>query len=198
MIALAAGPSVPLAFLAGLVSFLSPCVFPLIPAYAAYLGGRAGGPALATVDGPVLEENAVRVPVIANGIAFVAGFGLGWSGGLVSDRFFDVSIHGINKKPWMQTVVDRIITVESNGDQKAKNKRSSAMGPGQFLDQTWLDLIRTHRPRKAATDWPKHCSGTTWPGPFHSSPVCWGFQRRQPARTWSTSSRRPFAGAFRT
>jgi hypothetical protein len=79
-------------------------------------------------------------------IAFVAGFGLGWSGGLVSDRFFDVSIHGINKKPWMQTVVDRIITVESNGDQKAKNKRSSAMGLGQFLDQTWLDLIRVHRP----------------------------------------------------
>ena len=76
MIALAAGPSVPLAFLAGLVSFLSPCVFPLIPAYAAYLGGRAGGSALATADGPALEENAVRVPVIANGIAFVAGFSL--------------------------------------------------------------------------------------------------------------------------
>ena len=67
MIALAAGPSVPLAFLAGLVSFLSPCVFPLIPAYAAYLGGRAGRPALATADGPSLGDNAVRVPVIANG-----------------------------------------------------------------------------------------------------------------------------------
>ena len=76
MIALAAGPSVPLAFLAGLVSFLSPCVFPLIPAYAAYLGGRAGGPVLATAEGPALEENSVRVPVIANGIAFVAGFSL--------------------------------------------------------------------------------------------------------------------------
>lgn len=35
------GPSYPLAFLAGLASFLSPCVFPLVPAYAAYLGGRA-------------------------------------------------------------------------------------------------------------------------------------------------------------
>lgn len=34
-------PSYPLAFAAGLVSFLSPCVFPLVPAYAAYLGGRA-------------------------------------------------------------------------------------------------------------------------------------------------------------
>jgi cytochrome c-type biogenesis protein len=34
--------SPPLAFLAGLVSFLSPCVLPLVPAYVAYLGGRAG------------------------------------------------------------------------------------------------------------------------------------------------------------
>src|SRR5487761_1229729 len=35
-------PAVPLAFLAGLASVLSPCVFPLIPAYAAFLGGEAG------------------------------------------------------------------------------------------------------------------------------------------------------------
>src|ERR1700694_2530737 len=76
MIALAPAPSVPLAFLAGLVSFLSPCVFPLMPAYAAYLGGRAGQPAMATADGPSLEASGVRVPVIANGIAFVAGFSL--------------------------------------------------------------------------------------------------------------------------
>ena len=34
--------SFPLAFLAGLVSFLSPCVLPLVPAYLAFLGGRAG------------------------------------------------------------------------------------------------------------------------------------------------------------
>src|SRR5689334_19115789 len=30
-----------LAFAAGLVSFLSPCVFPLVPAYIGYLGGSA-------------------------------------------------------------------------------------------------------------------------------------------------------------
>src|SRR3954469_21204538 len=30
-----------LAFAAGLVSFLSPCVFPLMPAYIGYLGGSA-------------------------------------------------------------------------------------------------------------------------------------------------------------
>ena len=31
--------TVPIAFLAGLLSFLSPCVLPLIPAYIGYLSG---------------------------------------------------------------------------------------------------------------------------------------------------------------
>ena len=42
-------------------------------------------------------------------------------------------------------VVDRIIRAESNGNPYAKNVRSSATGPGQFIDQTWLETIRTHR-----------------------------------------------------
>jgi hypothetical protein len=46
----------------------------------------------------------------------------------------------------IDAVVEQIISVESNGDPNAKNKRSSAMGLGQFLDQTWLILIRAHRP----------------------------------------------------
>ncbi len=33
--------TIPIAFLAGLLSFLSPCVLPLVPAYLGYLGGRA-------------------------------------------------------------------------------------------------------------------------------------------------------------
>ena len=46
----------------------------------------------------------------------------------------------------IDAVVEQIISVESNGDPNAKNKRSSAMGLGQFLDETWLVLIRAHRP----------------------------------------------------
>ena len=72
MIALV-GPSVPLAFLAGLASFLSPCVFPLVPVYAAYLGGRASAqPSVPAAGGA--GTLALRVPVLGNGIAFVAGF----------------------------------------------------------------------------------------------------------------------------
>jgi cytochrome c-type biogenesis protein len=72
----AAGPSAPLAFAAGLVSFLSPCVFPLMPAYAAYLGGSAGRPALATHGGAQVAPSPARVSLIANGVAFVLGFSL--------------------------------------------------------------------------------------------------------------------------
>jgi cytochrome c-type biogenesis protein len=51
-----------LAFLAGLVSFLSPCVLPLVPAYIAYLGGRAGD-----------DEPPARARLLIAGIAFVVG-----------------------------------------------------------------------------------------------------------------------------
>lgn len=54
-----------LAFLAGLASFLSPCVFSLIPAYIGYLGGRA-------VGGEQTERN--RFVTFTHGLAFVLGF----------------------------------------------------------------------------------------------------------------------------
>jgi len=54
-----------LAFLAGLASFLSPCVFSLVPAYIGYLGGRAAG-------GEVNETN--RFVTFTHGLAFVLGF----------------------------------------------------------------------------------------------------------------------------
>jgi cytochrome c-type biogenesis protein len=54
-----------LAFLAGLASFLSPCVFSLIPAYIGYLGGRA-------IGGEATERN--RFITFTHGLAFVLGF----------------------------------------------------------------------------------------------------------------------------
>jgi cytochrome c-type biogenesis protein len=56
-----------LSFLAGLASFLSPCVFSLVPAYIGYLGGRAAG-------GEATASN--RFVTFTHGLAFVLGFSL--------------------------------------------------------------------------------------------------------------------------
>ena len=60
-----------LAFLAGLASFLSPCVFSLVPAYVSYLGGRAVRQA-GTVDQAAVRAN--RWVTFTHGLAFVLGF----------------------------------------------------------------------------------------------------------------------------
>src|SRR5512140_69682 len=59
-----------LAFLAGLASFLSPCVFSLVPAYIGYLSGRAAGQVGAASDNPVTN----RWLTFTHGVAFVLGF----------------------------------------------------------------------------------------------------------------------------
>jgi cytochrome c-type biogenesis protein len=56
-----------LAILAGLASFLSPCVFALVPVYIGYLGGRA-------VGGESNSHN--RWVTFSHGLAFVIGFSL--------------------------------------------------------------------------------------------------------------------------
>lgn len=43
-------------------------------------------------------------------------------------------------------IVDRIIGAESGGNPNARNPRSSAMGAGQFIASTWLDMVSRHRP----------------------------------------------------
>jgi len=54
-----------LAFLAGLASFLSPCVFSLVPAYVGYLSGRAAGGE---------ARRSGRFVTLTHGVAFVLGF----------------------------------------------------------------------------------------------------------------------------
>ena len=41
---------------------------------------------------------------------------------------------------------DSVIGAESGGNLTAKNPRSSAYGPGQFINSTFLSLIQKHRP----------------------------------------------------
>jgi len=42
-------------------------------------------------------------------------------------------------------VAERIIRAESGGNPQAKNNRSSAFGAGQFIDQTWIEMIQKHK-----------------------------------------------------
>ncbi len=61
-----AGLGLSLAFLAGLASFLSPCVFSLVPAYIGYLGGRS----IASAS----DSKYNRWVTFSHGLAFVLGF----------------------------------------------------------------------------------------------------------------------------
>ncbi len=72
------------AFAAGVISFLSPCVLPLVPAYIAHLTGIASDP----------EATASRRETMSHATAFVSGFGIvftviGASAGLVGNLVAD-------------------------------------------------------------------------------------------------------------
>ncbi|MDD2922312.1 MAG: cytochrome c biogenesis protein CcdA [Anaerolineales bacterium] len=89
--------SIGLAFLAGLASFLSPCVFSLVPAYVGYLGGLAAG--------GERSASSNRWVTFSHGLAFVLGFSVvfvslgilaAFAGGLLFDlRFWLAKIGGV-------------------------------------------------------------------------------------------------------
>lgn len=70
------GISPALAALAGLVSFVSPCVLPLVPAYLAYLGARAGQPVAVGPGAVATATVSPSLPVVTAGLGFVAGLSL--------------------------------------------------------------------------------------------------------------------------
>jgi cytochrome c-type biogenesis protein len=71
-------PTLWIAFLAGLLSFLSPCVLPLVPAYIGYLGGSAlpvaRGVSNAGGGQAMMTQTTARGIVLANALLFVLGF----------------------------------------------------------------------------------------------------------------------------
>jgi len=68
------------AAVAGLVSFLSPCVLPLVPGYLSYVGGLSGTEAAAPTgdgnpgDGAVATRRRVRSRTVLGAMLFVLGF----------------------------------------------------------------------------------------------------------------------------
>ncbi|MFL6241100.1 MAG: cytochrome c biogenesis CcdA family protein [Actinomycetes bacterium] len=90
--------AIPVAFAAGLVSFLSPCVLPLVPGYLSYVTGLSGadlageqelahGPGAMTATPPAIAVRH-RGRVLAGSLLFVCGFSLVFvSEGLVFGEF---------------------------------------------------------------------------------------------------------------
>lgn len=80
-----------IAFFAGLASFLSPCVFALVPAYVGYLSGRSV--AAASADGQAKSSSWVT---FTHGFAFVLGFStifilLGAVAGALGNLLYDLT-----------------------------------------------------------------------------------------------------------
>ena len=104
------------ALLAGMISFLSPCVLPLVPGYVSYISG--------TVGGGDADQRASRSKTMLAGVLFVAGFSsvfitLGASATFIGQVFlswryetniiggllvalFGLFMTGIVPMPWME------------------------------------------------------------------------------------------------
>jgi hypothetical protein len=86
--------------------------------------------------GWLAAESIALLLGVAVGLAFVANHVL----------FRDAHMNGKSiDKLADKSFVERVIFAESSGDPNKKNKRSSATGAAQFLDDTWLEAVRRHR-----------------------------------------------------
>ena len=127
--------SIPLAFAAGLLSFLSPCVLPLLPAYLSFMTG------LTTAE--LSDSDRSTASVMVPALLFVVGFsiifvGLGASASLLGQLLvqyrgiiekvagllviaFGVLMLGVIKVPWLY------------GEMRADMGRSRSFGRGAAL-----------------------------------------------------------------
>lgn len=83
--------SFPLAFFAGILSFLSPCVLPLVPSYVSFITGISFKDLTAGVD-----RKRIRHLTVTNSVAFIAGFSsvfiaLGVSSSAIGKFLFEYS-----------------------------------------------------------------------------------------------------------
>jgi len=143
--------SLALAFVAGLLSFVSPCVLALVPVYLAFLGETA------TLAGPGTASLAWRGPVFSQALLFVAGFGvlfvlLGTSVGVFGSVLFridgarqvaGVAVIGIGLLTTgiFGPVLDRFMRVGVRTDLLPAARSARAFGLGALVAMGWTPCI---------------------------------------------------------
>jgi cytochrome c-type biogenesis protein len=95
-----------IAFTAGVLSFFSPCVLPLIPSYITYITGLSFGQLQ-----QAHPSAKVRVTVLLHSLTFIAGFsvvfiGLGALAGIASSSFQEHLREGLS---WIQKIGGALI-----------------------------------------------------------------------------------------
>ena len=100
-------------------------------------------PEVTFLPAPPADDRARRIAVTA--AAIIAALGLVVIAALNIAHLLR-GPETLTGKAAVDSVVSRILVAESHGLLDIRNKRSSAAGPAQFLDDTWLELIRATRP----------------------------------------------------
>ena len=142
--------SVGLAFIAGLISFVSPCVLALLPVYLAFLGDAS------VADGSGGTVAVSRTRVVPQALLFIGGFTavfvvLGTSIGIVGGPLFRIPeirqvagiaviVLGVLTTGLFGPVFDRFrIGVDASGLPAARSARSLALGA--FVGIGWTPCI---------------------------------------------------------
>jgi cytochrome c-type biogenesis protein len=143
--------SLALAFAAGLLSFVSPCVLALVPVYLAFLGESA------TVGGPRAAALNWRGPVFTQALLFVAGFTLvfvllGTSVGLFGSFLFRIDLArqlagalvigiGLLTTGILGPVLDRFMRIGIRADRLPEARGGRALALGALVAVGWTPCI---------------------------------------------------------
>lgn len=96
--------SFPMAFLAGILSFLSPCVLPLVPSYVSFITGASFEDLTGAVD-----RKRIRFLTITNSLAFILGFSVIFVALGASSSFLGRFL--LDYQEWIRTVGGIIVIV---------------------------------------------------------------------------------------
>lgn len=108
---------------------------------------------LASISSVIVEGVEVKAGTVIGSVGRFAGkddtgleFQLLANGNAVDPLTYLTSSGEILASDAIEALIGRIINVESGGNAAAQNPLSTATGLGQFIESTWLRMLRTYRP----------------------------------------------------